>query len=359
MKVESIVKAVGEDAGTCSVAPRFASVEGKVSGLNSIRFICALWVFFGHGAQPPLEGIFNRHSTVGLFLAGLYNNLWVGPAAVIIFFVVSGFCIHHPYADSLRRPNLAAFYARRFIRLLIPVAIAVPLGAVVNVQLQLFNDSILWSLLAELIYYVLYPALRVLRVRLGSWNPLLIVSFAASYAVVLTDPHAGNYPSYGPSLNWLLGFPCWILGCALAESTRSSEQVHVTAGAIWSWRSLLFAAAWVCSALRFHSAIGFPWTLNLFALLAAAWLRREIFYHRRISASAWIEWAGEWSYSLYLVHLIAAASFVLFLPHVGEPWLRWLIFCPFVLASSYVFYLLVERPSHAAARRVARVLQRP
>ncbi len=87
---------------------------------------------------------------------------------VIVFFVISGFCIHFPFAGSNRRPRLKEFYTRRFLRLLVPVAIAIPLSGLIGVELALFHESILWSLLAELIYYICYPVLRAAQLRTGS-----------------------------------------------------------------------------------------------------------------------------------------------------------------------------------------------
>ena len=192
----------------------------RVSGLDSIRFICALWVYLGHGAAPALPNPFADGSLANFAFRGFFGNIWSGPAAVIVFFVISGFCIHYPFAGSDKRPRLKEFYTRRFLRLLVPVAAAIPLSALIGVRLTLFQDSILWSLLAELIYYICYPLLRAAHLRFGSWRGIVIASFAIAFAVAATNPSAGNYPSYGPGFNWLLGLPCWLLGCLLAESAR-------------------------------------------------------------------------------------------------------------------------------------------
>lgn len=83
-------------------------------------------------------------------------------------------------------------------------------------RLPILQDSILWSLVCEEVYYTLYPLILKTRVRWG-WTSLIGATFAGAYAVVLTNPTAGNYPSYGAGLNWILGLPCWLLGCQLAE----------------------------------------------------------------------------------------------------------------------------------------------
>jgi peptidoglycan/LPS O-acetylase OafA/YrhL len=155
----------------------------RVRGLDSIRFICALWVFFGHGAARRFASPFPSSSLSDLIFRGFYNNIWSGPAAVIVFFVISGFCIHYPFAGSDKRPRLKEFYARRFLRLLIPLSIAVPLSGLLGVRLTLFQDSILWSLFAELTYYLCYPVLRIGQLRFGSWRLIIAASFAGAFAL--------------------------------------------------------------------------------------------------------------------------------------------------------------------------------
>jgi peptidoglycan/LPS O-acetylase OafA/YrhL len=350
-----------EGASDLSVSPN--TMENKtrtadrVSGLDSLRFICALWVFFGHGAAPPLVDTLARDSRVSLIVQGLYNNLWNGPAAVIVFFVISGFCIHYPFAEKLKRPHLLEFYSRRFLRLLIPVAVAVPLSQILGVKLTLFQDSVLWSLLAELIYYIIYPALRATRLGCRSWMPLIIGSYLVSYALVLTNPTAVDYTAFGWGLCWLLGLPSWLLGCALAEAVRCGSGPTPLPGSIWLWRAAVLSSAWVCSSLRFHSPIGNPWTLNLFGPLVFAWLLREIAFRKTHPPAAWLEWAGLWSYSIYLMHPVAWSLFDQIFPPVHNEWLRWACLCCFVLSVCYGFYLLVERPGHAIARWASRQLR--
>jgi peptidoglycan/LPS O-acetylase OafA/YrhL len=325
----------------------------RVRGLDSIRFICALWVFFGHGAAPAFPNPFADGSLGNFAFRGFFGNIWSGPAAVIIFFVISGFCIHYPFAGSDQQPRLKEFYTRRFLRLLVPVAAAIPLSALTGVRLTLFQDSILWSLLAELIYYVCYPLLHSAHLRFRSWRGIVITSFAVGFAVAATNPSAGNYPSYGLAYNWLLGLPCWLLGCSIAESDRVGTLRHVSTAAIWAWRVAIFGGACLCSVLRFHSPIGYPWTLNLFAVAVALWLQREIALRQRVAPSVILEWAGQWSYSLYLIHVPAGALFSALFPSLRGGAVGWVFMVLFVFSACYVFYLLIERPSHTIARRAA------
>jgi len=220
------------------------------------------------------------------------------------------------------------------------------------VELSLFDGTVLWSIVCEEVYYLLYPFLLPLQRRYG-WGTLIALAFAGATVVAWTDPTAGDYPSYGWQFNWLLGLPCWLLGCKLAQGS-DSLQMPVSARAIWSWRFVVWVVSGALLGLRFHSPVGYPHTFNYFAILCYFWLRREIQYFRHADPPRWSEWGGKWSYSLYLLHLPAQVLFgQLMVPNMGFI-LNWLMRFGWTLGCSYVFYLLVEKPSHAFARWVGR-----
>ena len=329
----------------------------RVRGLDSLRFICAMWVVFVHCGFFPLLQNVDKARFAGKVIAGLYNNAFNGSAAVIVFFVISGFCINFPYSKG-RQLSPKAYFSRRYIRIIIPMMVAILLARPLNIQFFLLSDSILWSLLAEEIYYVIYPLLLISSRSIG-WTKILAISFVLSLGVVLTNPSAGDYPSYGPYLNWLLGLPCWLLGCLLAQHVNSTTTSSVTAARIWSWRIAAWGLSSFCSFLRFHSALKHPWTLNLFAIFVYFWLSKEIAFYRQHQVSRVLEKAGKWSYSIYLLHLHGQAIFILLAFSPFAAGMNWIIKIAFVLLVSYTFYLTVEKPSHYLARRVARKLLRP
>jgi hypothetical protein len=145
--------------------------------------------------------------------------------------------------------------------------VAIVVSPFVGVELTLFHDSILWSLAAELIYYTLYPAFLAMHRSGVSWLRMFAGSFLLALALATTDPSAKSYPSWGEGLNWVLGLPCWLAGCVLAQ--RVADGRWAAPAGIWRWRFAVWAASVLLSALRFHSPLGYPWTLNLFAILVA------------------------------------------------------------------------------------------
>jgi peptidoglycan/LPS O-acetylase OafA/YrhL len=269
------------------------AMQERVRGLDSIRFVLACIVAIGHTSIfPLLEGI-DASSRIGWLVKGLYGATINGPAAVIVFFVISGFCIHYQYRNGEHFRPLQ-YYPRRYLRILVPLAGGIGIGQLAGVTLTLLDDSILWSIVCEEIYYLIYPLLLFFRRKYG-WEPLLAISFVVGIVVAWTNPTAGNYPAYGWRLNWLLGLPCWLLGCKLAE--RSDFLcLPVSRRAIWSWRFIVWFTSGVLLGLRFHSPVGYAHTLNYFAILSFFWLKREIRYFRFINPPRFLEWGGKWSY---------------------------------------------------------------
>jgi peptidoglycan/LPS O-acetylase OafA/YrhL len=326
--------------------------QPRISGLDTFRFIAALWVVFCHCGSFPLADGLDRASAVGLRIQGFYNNLFPGVPAVTVFFVISGFCIHYPYRGA-NTFELWPYLTRRYIRIGIPLIAAVLLAGPFHVNLSFFQDSILWSLVAELIYYTLYPFLRVLKARFG-WNKILAGSFLAAFAVIAgLYPSAKDYAPSGSALSWLICLPCWLLGCRLAEEDFRLAKAAVSGVSVWLGRLLVWFAAWGCSALRYHSPVGYPWTLNVFAILVFFWLRAEIMAFRHNPPPRALEWAGKWSYSIYLMHMIAFAVLANFRPPDLGPKLNWIRMFVFVMGFSYLFYLLIEKPGHFIAKRAA------
>src|SRR4051812_16239854 len=96
-------------------------MNDRLKGLDSIRFVCALWVALNH------VGFFNRAaSPLPHFFQAAIGVLVNGPAAVIAFFVISGFCIHYPFRHG-GSPFVPEYFCRRFIRIGIPMVIAMVL----------------------------------------------------------------------------------------------------------------------------------------------------------------------------------------------------------------------------------------
>ena len=103
--------------------------------------------------------------------------------------------------------------------------------------------------------------------------------------------------------------------------------------------------------LAFHTPIGFPWSLNLFAAVSVMWIEREIRFYRREGCPVF-ESLGEASYSIYLTHVHGAALwYALPLVALLGPWLNWAGALVSVVAFAASFYWLSKAvtPVSAAA----------
>jgi len=322
----------------------------EVKGLDTLRFVAALTVALSHGAGPPLALWLGKGAAWTRLFIGAYDISFDGVAAVLVFFVVSGFCIH--YAPATGAPfRVLPFWTRRGIRIAVPllgaVAVSTALGAAATGALA----AVIWSVYCELIYYALYPLLRLAFRKFGLGR-VLLASCLISAAMIAVGWNAGFYWDFGPGLTWLLAAPAWLLGCLLAEQVASGAA-SVGAGGFWVWRLATWLYAAGATALFFHTPfrLGYPLLLFPFQFVAFGWVRAEVAHFAQARTSAALEWCGQWSYSLYLIHNIAIAITPI---SAAAPGWTWAIRVGLIVAGSLGFYALVEAPSHWLARAISR-----
>ena len=332
---------------------RFRS--GYYPVLDALRFVLAFWVAVGHYEMLPLFG--DPASGTGfwhLFKHG-WNTVVFGTPAVIVFFVISGFCIHLPFRGA-GKIDVPRYYLRRYTRILIPVAAALIIYRLMGDRLTLRGEhsilweSPLWSLACEEIYYALYPLLRWARNAIG-WHRFLAVSFAASVLISVQHRTATNWHVFGPLGTALMLLPVWLLGCLLAEQAESLRESDGSVS-IWFWRFFAWMGCWTAEMLHFKMHIPYTQTMLWFGVLAYFWVRQEIAHGKDSPPNRRLAAAGAWSYSLYLMHPKGESLVGYFLSGSLHGRLVWFIVMASGLSFSYLFYLAVERPSHNLARKI-------
>jgi peptidoglycan/LPS O-acetylase OafA/YrhL len=324
--------------------------------LDALRIVLAFWVAVGHYGNFPLFAGADETTRFGRFLIHGWDSVVFGTPAVIVFFVISGFCIHLPFRGD-KKLEVGRYYLRRYTRILIPVAGALCVYRLFGERLRFWGEhsilweSPLWSLLCEEVYYAAYPLLRVIRNRVG-WKVLLPTVFAASVALAATQFHARNFHDFGPLGTSLILLPVWLLGCVLAEQAGTLPALDSTYR-IWMWRFAIWLGCWTVEMLHFKGGVAFTQTMAWFGVLAYFWVKNEISYSQTHAPNARLVAAGAWSYSLYLVHTQGLALYArLGIPTLGYA-LEWICRMVLALATAYLFYILVERPSHQLARRLS------
>lgn len=324
--------------------------------LDALRFVLAFCVVISHFKMIPLFGDPNIGVTYWRLFKHFWDTLVFGVPAVIVFFVISGFCIHMPLRGT-HRFDVPRYYLRRYTRILIPVAAALVVykisgrTMVLWVKNSVLWHSPLWSLLCEEIYYALYPLLRWVRNCIG-WQILLPVVFPVSMIISATHPHAQDWQVFGPLGTAMILLPVWLLGCLLAEQAEQFTSENQFSS-IWLWRCLAWLGSWSAEMMHFKLHISVATTMLWFGVLAYFWLRQEIAHAKTHSPSPYLVAAGSWSYSLYLVHAEGGSLPIKLHLANTEGVANWLLLMGSSLLFSYLFYTLVERPSHKLARRIS------
>ena len=347
--------------GDILVAPEAPGVDGRrYAVLDALRFVLALWVTVGHYEMFPLFAGVNGATPVGRFLIHAWQSIVFGTPAVIVFFVISGFCIHLPYRGD-KKMDVGRYYLRRYTRILIPVAAALGVYRFVGQHFVFWGEhsilwqSPLWSLLCEEIYYAAYPPLRKLR-GIVSWERVIPVAFAVSVGVAAMHRHAMSWHDYGPLGTAVILLPVWLLGCLLAEKADALQAQRTEGGwRIWLWRFGVWFASWVTEMLHFKAHLPLTQTMAWFGVIAYLWVKNEIARGKTRAPSRVLVWAGLWSYSLYLVHAQAPDLWYALNIQNAGPRLTWCGVIVSSLVGAYLFYLVAERPSHQLARWIGRM----
>lgn len=324
------------------------------AGLDSIRFILALIVVLSH-CENPIETSLRYSSLAYLRPLGMLLAVsFTGAAAVVAFFIISGFVIHYPNRAGIS--NKASYYSKRLIRVVIPLLAISLLG----IPFGNPEKAVVWSLYCELIYYIIYPALIIIPL---SWRNKLVASFAICGLVVLTAGshevvslltrsdrnYHGEFWQLGIGLTWIIGLPCWLLGVNLAERIDTQRQAVATSS-ILLIRAGIIALTIGVQVIKFHYYGSYIITLPLLAIPLAKWLEIEITYYKSHTPARFLEKWGKFSYSLYLCHPIILAILAITLPLTNYTYLIYLIIC---VACSYGFYVVLERPAHLFAARIS------
>jgi peptidoglycan/LPS O-acetylase OafA/YrhL len=317
--------------------------------------ICAIWVACSHGGYPPLTITFDKDKTIEWLINGIYTSLFCGPAAVIIFFLISGFCIHYPYRESWYKKNILPFIMARVTRISAPIICTAVIVKLIGFNTSLFYLLIGWSIVCELSYYIFYPFLRSLINNKTGWLKFLIFSYTPTLLVFWFYPlNLVNYPGVGFCMVVALGLPCWILGLILNFTV--SEKKHcpqISILNLWCNRVLIFFLAFLCHVFALQKILGHPFTLNFFAIAAFFWLKKEILFHLKRSTNSYLEKLGKASYSIYLMHGLPPFLISYLIKEIG-PIEKFFSYWVILVMLVFFFYFLVEKPTHILSRNLYR-----
>ncbi|MFM0738753.1 acyltransferase [Paraburkholderia xenovorans] len=359
-----------------------ASVNKSLK-IDAIRFLAAVWVLMYHFKPPAFKELLpHKLGFLGGALWSASTALFAGPAAVIVFFVISGYCIHNAYQKDVTLKPIN-YYASRFIRIGLPLVVLLCLVQPLPTG-QNYLESVLWSLYCEMVYYALYPLLRARLRYIGEIIVGCVVAAGVMVAVVrlFGQPVCRHcvietYRVPGTALLYAAG---WISGCLIAESQRNAARFQVRgayspltmaisqgldrstrlfADHLVALRVTVVAAGALIMILlsgsnlkpAFVPQITPDITLPLFQFLAAIWIAAETATPSQSRVWSKLAAFGAWSYSLYLCHK-TALSLLEVIGFDGASRFAWFVQVALAFAISYAFYRLIEKPSHLLSQRL-------
>ena len=361
--------------------------------LDSLRALAALYVVIFH-TNVQIDFYKPQPAKLNAIQSKFVQLCSLGPYAVIFFIVLSGFCLMMPVIRNQGhlRGGLYTFFKRRAERILPPYYLAClfslafiftilsqktgkPWDVVLGVTwpdilthlLVVHNIStaysvkinpVFWSIAVEWQIYFLFPVLLFFWRRFGL-GPMIVGATALSCALSWAlQQRAWMWPN---ALNvHFVGL--FVLGMAASVASFSTSSRAYALARRVSWAIALPLATLLTGAVIFYAATH-GWNRHVplvlaTNLLAGAWsalLLVSVSLRPQGALRRALDWkplvfVGTFSYSLYLIHapllqlIWQYGTSRLHLSRFNEFMLLLAVGLPMIVAASYFFFLLAERP---------------
>ncbi|MED0887533.1 acyltransferase [Bacillus mycoides] len=366
--------------------------------LDSLRGIAAIIVLLGHFlALFPILGKKVMYSTFGAY----FSTLWQGHSAVIIFFVLSGFVLSLPFYKGTEF-NYLKYLIKRVCRIYIPyivilfIAIGIKLGihskigtipglvqwGSWNIEvsfnrvmdhilfLREFNSDafimVIWSLVHEMRISIVFPLIIFLLLRVN-WKVSIGIAMFLSvigYLLMKNIPSEFNMPvstNYFITLHYSSMF---IIGALLAKNREYlvSKIINSKVKYILLPLGLLFFSYPRIPFMLLSKLIGeidydlyliiIDWYICFGAVLIILSALSSKLFSKLLLIKP-VQFIGEISYSLYLVHPIVLLTTVhIFYGKISVPLILLISFL-FTMVVSVLCYKFIEIPSIKIGRKLA------
>ncbi|MBT5378469.1 MAG: acyltransferase [Opitutae bacterium] len=336
-----------------------------------------LWTGWGHTWNNP-----EQYSTLERLVAWLSLPSPLLGEGVLLFFVISGFCVHYPLAGRNDPINLRKYAIRRFLRIYPPFAVAVGLSLLAvayfewttpakepwltnllllhnyypSVYSPISSNMSLWSIPTEIEFYLAYPLLLLLWRK---WGPTQSMYLFGAVSLVAVGLYYQGLD--GIEFSAFTFYILWWSGALLAELHATNRLPRPGRTIVLMGLAMLGTGTIVIVLKQGEGLVMVQrFLFGGFFVLLIWWF----IIHKPIpSASSSIiakilVHLGNISFSLYLIHypLLQVCGLEWKKHNDGNSPSNFLIsiaFCGLAIAVAQVFYILVEKPSHKLARRLA------
>ena len=363
----------------------------------------------GNSGRIPVIDFLRGLSCIGVLLYHVRVDLWIGwwritsypqeyssfskamawlsiPApfmgyAVVLFFLISGFCIHYPNTSGNARVSWKTYLIRRFWRIYPAYFAALLMSAGISYLClilwgdkdwdvskifrvatltqnyppgngQFLSNPSLWTIPLEMEFYLLYP-LAFLFLASNRNYILCFFAFGMCGLSILISYQGYQWLSFTALFLW----PCWLLGALIAKLHRNHKLKQFNLGYLLSATGLSLGAALMSRYQHWETWTQyFSWTafysfFFIFCLSHSGLLNR-IIGNRLMKAVSWI---GKISFSLYLIHFPLFRLFGYLHREIFEEkpanFLISLFYLLPVILMAWLFFRWVEDPIHQWSKK--------
>jgi peptidoglycan/LPS O-acetylase OafA/YrhL len=375
-----------------ATTPQTTPPARRLTSLDAVRGI-AFFVFILSHCYLTIPDA-PRSAFEGSLWSRPLRLLHNGNAAVIIFFVLSGYVLALPFFRGTQ-PSYPRYLLKRFCRIYIPFAAAILVAAclyclasrqiapnasewfngvwpwkkprlstlaghllMIGTRRDMNLDIVMWSLVYEMRISLIFPLLVALcrNTRQALFASFLMLAISTKILTVVGDNnHPSNISNFWITLLWTMKLvPSFVTGILLNKHRARIQSILQRVPTII--RAILFTVAVIIifcvnQLPTVKRDILYDVGAALVILAAIEMPRLNVFLNSRIP-----QWLGRISYSVYLIHL---PIFLVMFPLLLER-LPFVVAAVAVIASSLiaatVMHILIEAPAIRLGQRLARPL---
>lgn len=353
----------------------------RIDIIDQLRGLSCLGVLLYHIRVDLWTGWWNikfhpeNYSSFEKFAAWLSIPTPFMGYAILLFFIISGFCIHYPNTLPGARPCWKNYFRRRFWRIYPTYFIAILFTTIISFYChqkwgdrtwdpskilrvatvsqnyppnagQFLSNPSLWTIPLEFEFYILYPLAFTFMGRL-QLSLLIPIALIFSGISIFLAEQGLQWISFTSLFLW----PSWLLGALIAYLHRENKLKSVKL-----FQSLILLIIFFVLSLfsRLHNwdmwmQYG-SWTGFYFFLFVAVLRSENLIKFKENFIFRALAWLGKISFSLYLIHFpLFKLLGYLYLETYGEKPANFLVTLLYLIPVIFVaglFFKYVEHPIH-------------
>ncbi len=377
---------------------QIANKDSRFESLDALRGIAALIVVLFHCSLMLPESFYTQRPLWVSFMPTRF--LFNGYAAVIIFFILSGYVLAIPFIYGKTQQSYISYMIRRICRIYIPFAGAILISALLyansqspppglagdelykwwgtiplttelivkhllltGVESEMWLDMAMWSLVVEMRISIIFPILIILCSKPKAAISIALLLYVSAVISMLATGNLSLISSknfLGTFIITLRYLPFFLIGILLMKYNNTIQTHLGSLSHKQHWVLLIFALLILCLPTEINnrrilailsieeSGILIKFLIECLYGIASAFIIvsvRRIDGRKTLLHYTPIKWLGSISYSLYLLHMpIILFLFRVLVEHLPIFMISLIAFAASIIVSS-VFHIAVEQPA--------------